>query len=64
MGTVTTITSVSFQYYSKRNRNVAEANIRAMCRALGRAEPQGLGRIDKSDLINMALRLHREMPDD
>lgn len=64
MGTVTTVTTVSFEYYSKRNRSVAEANIRAMCRALGREAPQGLGRIDKSDLINMALRLHREMPDD
>lgn len=64
MGTVTTVTSVSHAYYSKRHRRVAEGNIRSMSRALGRPEPQGLGRMEKSDLISMALSLHREMPDD
>lgn len=64
MGSVTTVTSVSFQYYSKRNRSVAEQSVRAMLRSLGRPVPDGLGRMDKTDLIHMALRLHREMPDD
>lgn len=63
MTIVTVVTSVSYRYYEKRNRSVAEQNIRSMCHALGREPPTNLAALAKDDLIHLALRTHAEMPE-
>lgn len=62
MGTFTVVTSVSRRYYEKRNRSVAEFNIKQMCHALGRDCPVLKG-MPKHDLITLALSLHSEFPE-
>lgn len=63
MAIVTTVTSVSYRYYEKRNRSVAELNIVQMCQSLGRPRPEGLSSMSKTDLIRLALSLHNEFPE-
>ena len=63
MAIVTISTTVSYRYYEKRNRSVAELNIIQMSRALGRPEPEGLREMSKHALIMLALSLHSEFPE-
>lgn len=62
MATFTSVTSVSRRYYDKRNRSVAEFNIKQMCHSLGREVPVLKG-MPKQDLITLALSLHNEFPE-
>lgn len=62
MPTFTSIATVSHAYYSKRNRSVAEFNIKQMCHSLKRDCPELKG-MPKQDLIKLALSLHREFPE-
>lgn len=62
MTIVQTVATVSHRYYQKRNRSVAELNVRQMCRALGKPCPDDLGTMEKSKLVNLAMSLHRELP--
>ena len=62
MAIVTTIATVSRRYYDKRNRSVAEFNVKQMCHALGRDVPVLKG-MPKQDLITLALSLHNEFPE-
>ncbi|USN15315.1 hypothetical protein KIKIMORA_01690 [Brevundimonas phage vB_BpoS-Kikimora] len=65
MAIVTTVSTVSYRYYEKRNRSVAEMNIQSMCRALDKEVPTyaELHAMSKDALIWMALRLHDEFPE-
>jgi len=65
MAVFTSVATVSARYYEKRNRSVAEFNIRQMCESLGRTPPtwDEFKAMSKSDVVNMALRLHREFPE-
>lgn len=63
MTIVSTVASVSHRYYEKRNRSVAEMNIRQMCEALGKPCPEGLRTMTKGNLVNLAMRLHGEFPE-
>ena len=65
MAIVTIIAAVSYRYYEKRNRSVAEQNIQSMSRALGKPEPAyaDLRAMSKDDLIRLALSLHYEFPE-
>jgi hypothetical protein len=58
------VTTVSYRYYEKRNRSVAELNIIQMCQSLKREPPANLGAMPKSDLIRLAINLHDEFPED
>jgi|GEM_PF-6297347 len=66
MAIVSSVATVSHRYYEKRNRSVAEQNIRSMCRALGKEPPawSELSEMSKWDLIKLALTLHSEFPED
>jgi hypothetical protein len=63
MAIVTTVTSVSARYYEKRNRMVAELNIKEMCRALGEPIPEGLSDLSKPEVVKLALSLHQKFPE-
>lgn len=63
MSSVTTVASVSHRYYEKRNRSVAELNVRQMCEALSRPVPEGLSTMPKYKLVDLAMCLHREFPE-
>lgn len=65
MAIITTVTSVSYSYYDKRNRMVAEQNIQSMCRSLGKPVPDyaELRALSKHELIRTALLLHSEFPE-
>lgn len=62
MAIVTSVTAVSYRYYDKRARRVAEQNVAAMCRVLDEPTPDGLSEMPKSQLIRLALHLHDRMP--
>lgn len=62
MTIVTVISSVSHRYYEKRNRSVAELNIKQMSESLGKPIPEGLSTMPKGQLVNLALSLHSEFP--
>lgn len=62
MAVFSSVATVSHRYYDKRNRSVAEFNIKQMCHSLGRDVPVLKG-MPKQDLIALALRLHSEFPD-
>ncbi|UTC28865.1 hypothetical protein MARCHEWKA_03530 [Brevundimonas phage vB_BpoS-Marchewka] len=66
MAIVTTVSSVSYRYYEKRNRSVAEQNIQSMCRALDKSPPPyaELRALAKDALIRLALSLHNEFPEE
>lgn len=65
MAIVTTVATVSYRYYEKRNRSVAELNVQSMCRALGKDIPPyaELHAMPKDALIRLALSLHAEFPE-
>lgn len=63
MSVYTSVSTVSYRYYEKRNRLVAELNIIQMCQALGKPKPEGLSAMPKSALIRLALSLHSEFPE-
>jgi hypothetical protein len=63
MAIVTYVTSVSYRYYEKRNRSVAELNIIQMCQSLKREPPADLRTMPKSALIRLALNLHDSFPE-
>lgn len=63
MAVFTSVTSVSHRYYEKRNRSVAELNVKQMCQSLGRPVPDDLGTMPKSTLISLAISLHQQFPD-
>ena len=66
MAIVTVVSTVSYRYYEKRNRNVAEQNIQSMCQALGKTPPAyaELRAMSKDALIRLALSLHNEFPEE
>lgn len=66
MAIVTVVSTVSYRYYEKRNRSVAEQNIQSMSRALGKPEPAyaDLRAMGKDALIRLALSLHNEFPEE
>lgn len=66
MTIVTVVATVSYRYYEKRNRSVAEQNIQSMCRALGKPAPTyaDLRALSKDAVIRLALSLHNEFPED
>lgn len=66
MGTFTSVATVSYRYYDKRNRSVAEQNIQSMARSLELPSPttEGLRAMSKPDLIKLAMWYHNQMPED
>lgn len=62
MAVVEVHATVSYRYYEKRNRSVAELNIKQMARSLGRPEPEGLSSLSKDALIKLALEYHNLFP--
>jgi len=65
MAVFTSVATVSYRYYDKRNRSVAEMNIRDMCRNLDKAAPSSaeLSAMSKPELIRLALSLHNQFPE-
>lgn len=66
MAIVTTVATVSYRYYDKRNRSVAEQNIQQMARALGEEPPAwtDLRAMSKDAVIKLALAYHAKFPED
>lgn len=64
MSTFTSVTTASYRYYDKRNRRVAEDNIRHMARVLHMDAPTGLAEKSKPELIQLALWFHSKMLED
>ncbi|USN14030.1 hypothetical protein KABACHOK_01940 [Brevundimonas phage vB_BpoS-Kabachok] len=66
MAIITYVATVSYRYYEKRNRSVAEQNIQSMCRALDKAPPTyaELRAMSKDAVIRLALSLHNEFPEE
>jgi hypothetical protein len=66
MAIFTSVATVSYRYYDKRNRSVAEQNIQSMCRSLGIDVPyhSTLAGMPKAELIRLALSLHSQFPED
>lgn len=66
MAIVTVVSTVSYRYYEKRNRSVAEQNIQSMSRALGKPIPTyaELSALSKDAVIRLALSLHNEFPEE
>ena len=65
MAIVSYVSTVSYRYYEKRNRSVAEQNVQSMCRALDKPVPTyaELRALSKDTLIRLALNLHNEFPE-